>query len=347
MMKPALLPSSSLLQSSSPIGCDTFVAFPPAAPAGCVIFGKNSDRPAGEVQSIRRYPGQEYDLSLSPVVRCTYISIPQSSKTYGVLLSQLDWMYGAEMGTNECGVVIGNEAVWTNADYEPPNSALVGMDLVRLGLERGATAQQAMECITSLLETFGQSGPCAQDDPDFDYHNSFLLVDSTEAWVLETAGRHWVTKRHTYGVCNISNNLTIRNDYDRSSSKGLLKEHARQQGLILLKHQHGHDPTTTSKLDFAKIFSVGSAEHSKDSRQVQGRKLLDQHADKGTLTLQAMMEILRDHDSGVCMHGGFETTASMVTEWRVHAHGSPLCRHWMTGKLHPCKSEFLEQKLFP
>jgi secernin len=334
-MKP-LLPSSPL-QSSSPVGCDTFVAFPPAAAAGSVIFGKNSDRPAGEGQTIRRYPGQGYDLNLSPTVQCTYISIPQASKTYGVLLSQLDWMYGAEMGTNDCGVVIGNEAVWTKADYEPPSSALVGMDLVRLGLERGATAQQAMECMTSLLETFGQSGPCAQDDPDFDYHNSFLIVDSVEAWVLETAGRHWVAKRHTNGVCNISNNLTIRNDYDWSS-KGL-KEHARQQGL--LKH-HGDD-ATTSKLDFAKLFSDGPTEPSKDSRQVQGRKLLDQHADKGTLTPQAMMEILRDHDSGVCMHGGFETTASMVTEWRLPVIGPPSCRHWMTGKPHPCKSEFLEQ----
>jgi secernin len=343
-MKP-LRPSSSLLQSSSPIGCDNFVAFPPAAPSGCVIFGKNSDRPAGEGQSIRRYPGQEHDLHLNPTVQCSYISIPQASKTYGILLSQLDWMNGAEMGANDCGVVIGNEAVWTQADYEPPKSALVGMDLVRLGLERGATAQEAMECITGLLETFGQSGPCcAQDDPDFDYHNSFLIVDPTEAWVLETAGRQWVAKRYTKGVCNISNNLMIRNDYDLKS-KGL-EEHARQKGLLLNHNSDDARTPSTSKLDFAKVFSDGPVEPSKDSRQVQGRKLLDQHAGKGTLTAQAMMEILRDHDSGVCMHnGGFETTASMVTEWYTSpiVDGPPVCRHWMTGKPHPCKSEFLEQ----
>ena len=45
----------------SPVGCDTFVAYPPDAPANTVIFGKNSDRPAGEGQSIRQYPGGTFE----------------------------------------------------------------------------------------------------------------------------------------------------------------------------------------------------------------------------------------------------------------------------------------------
>ena len=83
------------------------------------------------------------------------------------------------------------------------------MDLVRLGLERGATAKKSLDEITTLLEEHGQGGPCAQNDPSFTYHNSFLIADKTEAWILETAGRQWVAQQVTKGARNISNTLTI------------------------------------------------------------------------------------------------------------------------------------------
>ena len=187
---------------SLPKGCDTFVAFPPLSPKGTVIFGKNSDRPFGEKQSIRYYPRSKWDSGST--VTCTYIDIPQIEETNAVLLSQIDWMWGAEMGTNEHGVVIGNEAVWTLIDEED-QPALLGMDLVRLGLERGCSAQESMTVITNLLQTYGQGGACAENDPSFTYHNSYLIVDCNEGWVLETVGRHWVAKRITHGGRNISN----------------------------------------------------------------------------------------------------------------------------------------------
>lgn len=54
--------------------------------------------------------------------------------TKAVILSKPSWMWGAEMGANECGVVIGNEAVWTNDNDGDSNTTvkrLLGMDLVR------------------------------------------------------------------------------------------------------------------------------------------------------------------------------------------------------------------------
>lgn len=67
--------------------------------------------------------------------------------------------------------------------------------LARLALERGSTAQEAMLVITGLLERYGQGGSCREDPAPFCYHNTFLLADRTEAWVLETAGRLWAAQR--------------------------------------------------------------------------------------------------------------------------------------------------------
>jgi secernin len=342
---------------ASPMSCDTFVSFPPSSQS--VIFGKNSDRPAKETQSIRHYPAQDhvphaYTACCDGVgdgtdggdssVRCTYLTIPQVKRTHAVLLSQIDWMWGAEMGANECGVVIGNEAVWTiEPDEGKDKPKLLGMDLVRLGLERGSTAREALDVITSLLELHGQGGACAENDPKFTYHNSFMIVSYQEAYILETAGRQWVAERITEGTRNISNGLTIRTSYDLHSAS--LHRDAQDRGLWKPSGATGGE-----RLDFAATFADGGAaelhddvENPDDSRQAQGRCLMQSRSTAdGLFTTDSMMEILRDHASGICMHGAFETTSSMVSE--LKADGT--AQHWMTGKPYPCKSEFLLQS-FP
>ena len=51
--------------------------------------------------------------------------------------------------------------------------------------------------MTSLLEQYGQGGPCTDIQPPNSYHNSFIIADPTEAWVVETAGRHWAAEKIT------------------------------------------------------------------------------------------------------------------------------------------------------
>ena len=107
--------------------CDTSVVVGSASADGSVIFAKNSDRPANECQPLRYYPRQSYPARAR--VRCTHREIPQTSETLAVLGSQPWWMWGFEIGVNEAGVAIGNEAVYGREGYA--DDGLLGMEIGR------------------------------------------------------------------------------------------------------------------------------------------------------------------------------------------------------------------------
>ena len=174
-------------------------------------FGKNSDRSPNEPQILEFYPAADHDEGS---LKLTYISVPQVRKTHAVLLSRPTWMWGAEIGVNDRGVCIGNEAVFTLGKYGA--DSLTGMDMLRLALERCATAAEARDTLISLLEQYGQGGNCGYDH-DFRYDNSFLIMDRNDIFVLETAEKKWAWKR--YERTSISNRLSIHADADAYSGK--------------------------------------------------------------------------------------------------------------------------------
>lgn len=180
--------------------CDTMVR----VLDGRVLFAKNSDREADEPQALEWHPRRE---GLSGAVRCTHVEIPQVAKTHALVLSRPVWMWGGEMGLNEHGVVIGNEAVFAKESV-PKHGGLTGMDLLRLGLERASTAKEAVDVITALHQAHGQGGRCGYEDVGFRYYSTFLIADPTGAFVLETAGRETAVEKVTGGR-SISNGLTI------------------------------------------------------------------------------------------------------------------------------------------
>ena len=113
-------------------------------------------------------------------------------------------------------MAIGNEMVNTVDDPRPAPPALLGMDLVRLGLERAASAEEALDVMTGLLERHGQGG-VGDAVNDIAYWSSFLIADRASAWVLETSERSWAARPVERGDA-ISNRLTLRRDWTRSSS---------------------------------------------------------------------------------------------------------------------------------
>src|SRR4051812_33108614 len=118
-----------------------------------MVFAKNSDRPPGEAQVLlghgRRAARDALDTQ--------YLRMPDPG-AYAFVGSHPTWLWGAEHGVNEHGVAIGNELVWTVDDPRAQAVGLLGMDLVRLGLERARTADDALDAITGALAEHGQGG---------------------------------------------------------------------------------------------------------------------------------------------------------------------------------------------
>ncbi|KAK6300408.1 hypothetical protein J4Q44_G00285060 [Coregonus suidteri] len=314
-----------MAEPEPPLSCDCFVSLPPGSQDDHVIFGKNSDRPRDEVQEVLYYPATSHPSGT--MLECTYIQIPQAEHTHAVVLSRPSWLWGAEMGANDKGVCIGNEAVWTREAIDP-GEALLGMDLVRLGLERADSAWGAVSVITGLLEQHGQGGPCREDPAPFSYHNSFLLVDRNEAWVLETAGKLWVAQKVTEGVKNISNALTIGTDI--SAEHPELRSVAQAQGWWSGEGEFCFNEVFKSENPPARM------ELAK-KRYSGGTQLLQQH--DGSVTAKVMMSILRDKPSGICMDsGGFRTTGSMVSI--LPRDPSLPCIHFLTATPDPSRSVF-------
>lgn len=319
--------------------CDTLVALGNSTKDGSVIFAKNSDRDPNEAHELilipraRHAPGSQ--------VRCTYVEIPQVSETNAVLLAKPFWIWGAEMGANEHGVVIGNEAVFTKipAQKEP---GLIGMDFLRLALERAATAREALTVITQLLEKYGQGGNCGFALKIY-YHNSFMIADPEEAWVLETADRHWAAEQ-VKGIRTISNRITIGNEWDLAS-EGLV-EYAIERGWC----------KSRDDFDFGRCYSDFIYTRFSDSYARFCRTTDILSADKGKIAVETMMSALRDHGpdnttdfspgrglsgADVCEHASFGPIRVSQSVGSMVAHLTPdLHTHWFTGTSAPCTSLF-------
>ena len=285
--------------------CDTFVI----VKSGRVLFGKNSDRDPNEAQVLSWVPACDHEPGSE--LTCTWRSIPQVEHTHAVFLSRPFWMWGAEMGTNEHGVVIGNEAIFTKETK--PADGLLGMDLVRLGLERGASAAQSADVICELIETFGQGGRCSYDNPGLSYHNSFLIADHREAWVIEAAGKRIGRKRIDEGVYAISNDVTLpelRSARDRIRPWVAKAGRRRERVRCLAADVNSVDDAIAVLRDHG----------SKDALPRYSR-----HA--GAMNAPCM------HAGGWLV--GSQTTGSMVSE--LQPTGTT---HWATGTSAPCLGVF-------
>lgn len=222
------------------------------------------------------------------------------------LISRPSWIWGAEMGVNTAGVAIGNEAVFARERTE--KQGLLGMDVLRLTLHNAHTAREAVKIATGLIETYGQGGNGSYEGT-LRYHNSFIMVDSQDAWIVESAGRRWKANQ-------VAHHASISNAY---SIEDFAKEHASRLHLL---------------------FTKGRA------RQQHSAHLLASRDGSWDLMAEILrsnrgsVEKMDPSMANICMDAsGFvksRTTASMIVEYH---EGRALA--WLTGAPLPLYSPFI------
>ena len=124
---------------------------------------------------------------------------------------------------------------------------------------------------------------------------------------------------------SISNSVSIRGKGDLRAP-GII-QHAIEKGYC----------SDDNNFDFAKIFSDSYIPDEFPPTSRAGKSLLLLKKNIGKITPELMMEFLREHETGICMHGGFESTGSQVSHLRQEAKKAI---HWFTGSTLPCLSTY-------
>ncbi|CAF1148823.1 unnamed protein product [Didymodactylos carnosus] len=310
------------------------VAMNDVTESGSIIFAKNSDRQPNEPLSIRYVPSAVH--SLNSKLQTTYIEIDQIKKTNSCILFSPTNIFGAEMGFNSHGLVAGNEALFTKISSY--TSGLTGMDIVRLILERCCTSEDGKNTIIELLQKYGQGGNCGFAS-SFYYHNSFLVVDSHEAWLIETVGKEYAAKRITSGIHTISNIISFGSiDTFDEYSDNLITQAISNGWCKSILDFHFQKCYSGISLNPKKLFDgfIKTSFSRADRRQCRSKTLIHQASIKsktstGLFSITDMFNLLRDHEQSknspahglmnvdLCMHAGFgpirinQTTGALVS----------------------------------
>ena len=306
--------------------CDSFVALPSATTTRTTLAAKNADCEINEAQAVLRLPRRKYPDGA--MLRTSHIVIPQAHETHEIIIDKSYWTWGGEIGVNEHGVAVGNEAIFSKC--EEKIDGLITGDLLRLMLERAKTCDEALQVFGDALTTHGQGGNCElRGNSHFD--SSYLVSDRNTAYVIETAGRDWVARK-VEGVGAISNAMTIHADW--------------QTACAPLR------PNGDGKIDFQKVFEDEQKVGAVGARQRQKVAYEWLKAHEGKIGLRTMADLLRQHPAGydpaegevctnICMHAGphpnrlWQACGAMIMEAAPEG-----AMAWVTASSGTCVSIF-------
>ena len=273
------------------MGSDLVVALGRATVNGQTLFGQNCHRPAGEALALRRVPGKAF--AADETVKTAHAELPQARQTNTVLGAQAPGEWGYLHGVNEHQVAAGC-ASW-HSQFLGTGRGLLGDDLVRLVLERAASARQAADVLTDLVRRCGQAGG----------DHVFLLADPAEAFAVEAAGDAWAVQE-IQQVRAASDVAVIRQDWDRIAP-----------GLAGRAIERLWWPEDGSKLDFVSALCEEPTGRASALRR-WGRATLLLEQQNGHIDAAFLRRLLADH---------YEGTRYEVDPLDAPGPVTPLCQH--------------------
>lgn len=295
------------------IMCDTLSYSGRLNQTGVSYFAKNSDREPGEIQVVEYHPR----IRRKGKMRVTHTEVEFDGDTNAMFISRPHWIWGAEMGFNEYGVVMGNEAIFTSGRYN--RTGLLGMDLLRLALEIAVSASDAAHVVTGYLETYGQGGSNSSSRKLY-YDNVIMISDFSDTYIIDLVGSEW-RLRKVDGHASISN-------FSNGKRMNVTDEtHSRRFRLRL---DHLYTPLGKGEI-----------------RQRRTENALSRY---GTYAdLWSLMSLMRSHsskdyhpsggdNSDICMHSGHLTRINQTANSMITEYVGESIIGWFTFSSNPCIS---------
>ena len=297
-----------LCMSSYSMACTNFIVGKDASADGSVICTYNADD-YGMFQNLCHYPAAKhapgemrkvYDWDTNKY----HGEIPEASETYNVIGN-----------INEYQVTIGETTYGGREEMVDSTGILDYGSLIYIALQRSKSAREAIQVMTSLVETYGYNSE----------GETFTICDANEAWIMEMMGKGpgsksavWVAMRiPDNAICAHANQsrITKFNMKDKKNvlySKDVVK-YARQQGWFKGKDADFSWNEAYAKPDFSgrrfcearvwSFFNHFSNEMSRYLPYAMGKEVYDAPmplwiVPNHKVSVSEVMECMRDHYEG-------------------------------------------------
>lgn len=297
-----------LCMSSYSMACTNFIVGKDASADGSVICTYNADD-YGMFQNLCHYPAAKhapgemrkvYDWDTNKY----HGEIPEASETYNVIGN-----------INEYQVTIGETTYGGREEMVDSTGILDYGSLIYIALQRSKSAREAIQVMTSLVETYGYNSE----------GETFTICDANEAWIMEMMGKGpgsksavWVAMRiPDNAICAHANQsrITKFNMKDKKNvlySKDVVK-YARQQGWFKGKDADFSWNEAYAKPDFSgrrfcearvwSFFNHFSNEMSRYLPYAMGKEVYDAPmplwiVPNHKVSVREVMECMRDHYEG-------------------------------------------------